>query len=238
MSQKINFGTINAEAMETLSAFHVAHVELRKLAESKKAEIEKVEKQIEEIKEARQKDIDSGISVDVAISNHSMESVLAERARIEAQYEKDTKPHKDAQKEALKLLPNSLYYAYVLAMKKGDLSASGKLTIKKGKNDTDITVEKSIKGYIKDFATSIGCSNTENDKAMDKFAQTMSVRVSGNRIISKGEEYVGEKSASQFNKLFMYNFLQYVIIEKGVVVINEDNTLSMRVYENDTVDAQ
>ena len=66
----------------------------------------------------------------------------------------------------------------------------------------------------------------------------MSVRVSGNRIISKGEEYVGEKSASQFNKLFMYNFLQYVIIEKGVVVINEDNTLSMRVYENDTVDAQ
>lgn len=233
MAQRINFGTIKEESINTLSAFHVAHVELRKLAEAKKEAIEKINAQIEEIKEARQKDIDSGIAVDVAISNHSLESVFAERSRIETQYDNDTKPHKDAQKEALKLLPDSLYNAYVLAMRKGDLSASGKLTVKRGKKEEELTVEKSLKCYIKDFAETIGCANTENETAMNKFAQTMSVRVSGNRVVNKGDDYVSEKSASQFKKLFMYNFLQYVIIEKGVVVVNEDNTLSMKKYDEE-----
>lgn len=231
MSKKINFGTINAESIETLSRFHVAHVELRKLNEWKKSEIEKVQKGIEEVKEARKKDMESGISADVAISNHSLEDWLIKQNNILSEYDEKSKPHKDAQKEALKMLPDNLYYAYVLAMRKGDLSASGTLTTKKGKNSVEIKVEKSLKNYIKDFSETIGCANTDNDTAMSKFAQTMSVRVSGNRVVNKGEAFVSEKSASQFNKLFMYNFLQYVIIEKGVVVINEDNTLSMRVYD-------
>ena len=233
MSKKINFGTINSASIKTLSDFHVAHVELRKLNDEKKSALEKVEEKIAKIKEERQKAVDGGMSADDAIIAHSFEEAFTERNTIIAKYDEESKPHKDAQKKALEMLPNNLYYAYVLAMRKGDLSAKGVLTIKKKKESIEYKLEKSLKGYVRDFAEEIGCSNTENETAMEKFAQTMSVRVSGNRILSKGDEFVGEKSASQFNKLFMYNFLQYVIIEKGVVVVNDDNTLSMKVYEEE-----
>lgn len=151
---------------------------------------------------------------------------------LEAKYKKDCEPHNKAKKEAMSLLNDTLYHSYVLSMQKGDLSAKGKLVIQKKKSSEEYTLDKSFKGIICDFLDTIGCRNQDNATALDKFAQTMSIRTSGMVRNSKGEDYIRVKSASQFKEIFMLAFLQYTIVEKGVITVNDDGTLSMTVYED------
>lgn len=233
MSKKINFGTIKEESIEMLSQFHCAIFELRSWSDWRKAELEKVDEEIAATLEKRKKAIAEGMTENEAISAYSVDSLYKEKTRIEKEYDTETKKHKTAMKEAQKMVDDNIYHAYVLCWRKGDLNAKGVYTVKKGKKTVDVSVDKSFKEYVKEFCTEIGCANTENETAMDKFADVMRVRCSGGRIMSKGENYVAERSESQFKKFFMYNFLQYTIVDKGVITVNDDNTLSMTVYENE-----
>lgn len=233
MSKKINFGTINAEVMNKLSAYHVAYTELKSLRSkynSDKAELQKEEKKI---MENRKIDLDAGLPSDEVTAKWSIEKVHAKMRALELEYNKACEPLNEAKREALKLLNNDLYYSYVLSMQKGDLSAKGKLVIQKKKSSEEYDLQKSFKGIICDFLDTIGCRNQDNATALDKFAQTMSIRTSGMVRNSKGEDYIKVKSASQFKEIFMLAFLQYTIVEKGVITVNDDGTLSMTVYEND-----
>lgn len=232
MAKKIILGTINNESLEKLSGYHKAHLELKGLREIYKKDLGKLQEEEAKILEDRQHDIDAGIPTDTAISKHSTEKVHEKMRKLESKYKKDCEPWNESKKQALKLLDSNLYYAYVLAMTKGDLSAKGSVDIKKGKSTETYKLEKGYKSIIEDFLTEIGCKGQDNDTALSKFAQIMSVRTAGMRKNNKGEDYVTVKSASQFNELFMLSFLQYVIREKGVVTVNEDGTLSMTVYED------
>lgn len=233
MSKKINFGTINAESLSVLSDFNVAIFELRKLSETRKADVAKVEKEMDDLREKREKAIsDKTMTRDEAISAYSLEECYTKIAAINVKYDADCKPYKEAQKKALELVDDSIYYAYVLSNEKGSLGATGTLTLKKGKKSEEIKVEKSLKNSVRGFAEKIGCTGAENETALEKFATTMSLRVSGNKRKNKGDEYVGEKTASQFRSDFIYNFLQYTIIEKGVITQSDNHTLSMTVYED------
>lgn len=234
MSKKINFGAINAESMKKLSTYHVAYLELKNLRESHKAEMDKLEIEENKILENRKNDMEAGIPRDEAISKWSIEDVHAKMRKAEIQYKKDCEPHNKNKKEALGLFPDDLYFAYVLSMQKGDLSAKGTLTIQKKKTSEEHKLDKSFKTIIADFLDTIGCKNQDNDTALGKFAQIMSVRTAGMVRNSKGEDYIKVKSASQFKELFMLAFLQYTIIDKGVITVNNDGTLSMTEYELET----
>ena len=126
-----------------------------------------------------------------------------------------------------------MYYSYLLASKKGDLGAKGSIVLKKGKKEETIKLEKSLKGYVADFLNEIGAGNSDNESAIDKFAQYISVNVSGMRAVNKGDNYAEEKKERQFNKLFMAVFFQYAIVEKKIFVIKEDNSLEMRDFSKE-----
>ena len=214
MSKKVNFGTINAESLSTLSAFHVAMAKIDTINNSYKEKKAEVQSKLDTMLENRQNDIDAGIPTDEVIRKYDIAPLNKElRALSEAQ-KKELEPYKDAYKAAMSMLPDSLYEGYESAMKKGEMSA--------------------LTSAIHPFLVEIGCITTESTTS--KFAQIMAVRCSGSRKASKTEKkegnYVANKKANQFKEIFMLAFLQYVIVDKGVVTVNDDNTLSMTVYED------
>lgn len=231
MSKKINFGTINTEALNKLSAYHMAYTELKALRTQFKSDMDELKKKETTILKNRQNDIDAGIPTDEVIRKYSLEEVHAKMRALETQYNKDCKPFKKSKKEAMSLLDDNLYYSYVLSMQRGKLDAKGILTIQKKKSSEEYKLDKSFKGIVCDFLDTIGCRNQDNATALDKFAQVMTIRTSGMIRCNKGDDYVKVKSASQFKEIFMLAFLQFTILEKGVITVNSDNSLSMTKYE-------
>jgi hypothetical protein len=225
---KINLGTIKENYMVNFSVYHQSEMALRKLSEDFKEEKSKVLAKIEECKNNRKAALEKGEKLEDVLVKFDLLPLDNELRALENQYKEDCKPHKETQKTILKVLNENMYYAYLLASKKGDLNAKGSLTVKKGKKTETIKVEKSLKAYIKDFLVEIGANNAENDSAIDKFAQYISVNVSGMQVANKGEDYATEKKETNFNKLFMAVFFQYAIVEKKVIEVNDDGTLKMR----------
>ena len=224
----INLGTINEETMQKLSAYHVALVELKGLAEwykeGKKALMEEKDTICEQRKEA----LDNGESIDTVAVKFDLVPVENKLRKLENDYKEAKKPHVEAQKKALSVLDKNLYYAYLLSSQNGDLYKKGSITIKKGKKSETIKIEKSFVDCVKSFLVAIGAGNADNESAIDKFARYMAVNTSGMQVANKGDDYAKEKREIQFNKLFMAVFFQYAIIQKNVIVVNEDCTLSMR----------
>lgn len=231
MSKKVNFGTINAKSMVYFSTFHCSFQTLKALRNEYKSGMEKLQAEEAKILENRTHDIENGMPEEEAAHKWSLEETYRKMRILKAWFDKESKPHNEAKKNSLAILPDNLYLSYILAMQKGDLSAKGTLTIHKKKSSEEYKLDKSFKGYILEFLEDIGCKGQDNDTALSKFVQIMSVRTSGMIKCSSGEDFIKVKTASSFNELFMLAFLQYVIIEKGVVTVNNDNTLSMTVYE-------
>lgn len=224
MSKKINLGTINNVTINALSTFHVAIIEAKKASkahsEKNKALNEELEKQIAKRDEA----IKSGKTPEEAINEFSVELIYKKINAENERYKKAMKALNDDKKEGYSLLSDALYSSYLLAMKRGDFNATGKLK--------DVSVEKSFKALVKEFLTGIGC-DAENNTALDKFVNTMVVRVAGMKKASAtSDDYVVSKSKRQFNELFLLCFLQYTIVDKGVITVNDDNTLSMTIYND------
>ena len=227
----INLGTINAESMELLSKYHVARAELIRLREEKKNEIEKLESQLVELKEKRAKAIESGESTDEVVSKYDILPIHNQIASVENKFKEDCKPHNQAKKDALALIPSGIYHAYMLVMSTGNPSAKGTVVTKRtkdGKVKESVKVEETMANLIKKFADTIGLGNADNESAISKFATIMATWTNGMIKSNKGEEYIKVKSESQYKELFMLSFLQYAIVEKKVVIVNDDNTLEMR----------
>jgi len=226
-TKRINFATINEESLKAFSDFNLAFHKLRELREVYKIESGKIAEKKTSILKARDEELAEGRPLaDVLVKWSTVEVDNAQRA-LDNKYENDCKPYKDMKKSAMELVDVNLYYGYVLAQNKGSLDSKGAITLKKGKNTETITVEKGYKTIIGEFLGNIGCTKTDDDKALSKFVQTMAVRTSGMIKCNKGDDYVKVKSASQYNELFMANFLQFLVVERGLLVQNDDFSLSM-----------
>lgn len=229
-TKRINFATINATTIETFSKFNVAYWALRALRETYKAESAKIEDEKSKILENRKSDLDAGLPLNEVLVKWSTVEVERKQNILDAQYEKDCEPHKKAQNDAMALVNSNLYYGYVLAQKNGSLNSKGTITVKKGKSTEEIDLEKSYSAMIEEFLVGIGCSKTDDAKALSKFVNAMAVRTSGMVQCNKGENYVKVKSANQYNRLFMLNFLQYLVVERGILVESEDRTLTLKQF--------
>ena len=234
----INLATIKEDSMGKLSAYHVATIELKKLSEEYKENNKKLVEERDAIIENRKKALEEGRSIEEVAVEFDVVPVDNKIRALKNKYDDDKKPHAQAQKKALSILNENMFYAYMLASKKGDLSAKGSITIKKGKKEVTVNLDKSLKSYIKDFLVEIGAGNSDNDNAIEKFAQYMSVNTSGMRVSNKVDTYAEEKRELQYNKLFMAVFFQYAIKEKKVLVVNEDNTLAMRDFSKPVEEAE
>lgn len=214
MSKKVIFGTINAESLSKLSDFHVAMINIDATNKEYKDKKDAVNEKLNTMLENRQNDLDAGIPTDEVVRKWDVAPLNKELRKLAEEQKKALEPYKTAYKEAMSLLPDSLYEGYEQAMSNGNMS---KLT-----------------SAIHPFLIEIGCITTESTTS--KFAQVMSIRCSGARKASGKSKaagnFISNKKENQFKEIFMLAFLQYVIVDKGVVTINEDNTLSMTVYED------
>lgn len=233
MSKKVNFGTINAEALSMFSDWNVANFKLRSLKADFDAKVAPIDKRIEEIKANRAKAIEEGMTTDEAISKYSINEAQTERLKAESEYQEACKPYKTAMREAQKFVPDTIYYAYAIALKKGDNSATGELKLSDNKT---IIVTDSFKKSVNAFLSEIGCY-TDSDIALNKFATIMINGTNGFIKSNKGTSYVRLKNMNTYKDLFIRVFLEHVVNTIGVVTRNDDNTLSMTVYENKTTNA-
>lgn len=229
-TQRINFATLNSDAIKAFSDFNLAFHKLRELREVYKSAMQELEAEKAKIVEARTNDLDAGIPLDTVLMKWSTVDVERRMAQLDAKYEDDCKPYKDMKKSAMELVDVNLYYGYLLAQKNGSLDSKGSITLKKGKNTQKVEVDKGYKSIISDFLVTIGCTKTDDDKALNKFVQTMAVRTSGLIKCNKGTDYVKVKSNTQYNELFMANFLQFLVVDRGLLVENEDFSLSVKQF--------
>lgn len=230
-TKRINFATLNNEAIDTFSKFNKAYWALRALKDAYKSECAKIEASRNKILENRKNDLDAGIPEDEVIRKWSMVEVDKAQNALDYKFGKDCEPHNESIKEAMKLVDSDLYFGYILAQNKGSLDSKGSITIKKAKSTEEHELDKSYKSMIGDFLVKIGCSKTDDEKALSKFVNIMAVRTSGLVQCNKGENYVKVKSATQYNRLFMLNFLQYLVVERGLLVEDSEHNLTMKVFE-------
>ena len=229
-TQRINFATINKDSLKALSDFNLAFHKLRELREVYKAESAKIAEKRASIIEQRDNALAEGRDRDTVLAQFSTLEVDNQQRALDTKYENDCKPFKDMKKSAMELVDVNLYYGYLLAQKNGSLDSKGSITIKKGKNSNRITIDKGYKTIISEFLDTIGCTKTDCETAVSKFVQTMAVRTSGMIKCNKGADYVKVKSASQYNELFMANFLQFLVVERGLLVENDDFSLEMKQF--------
>ena len=228
MSKKVNFGTINAEALSMFSDWNVANFKLRSLKADFDAKVAPIDKRIEEIKANRAKAIEGGMSTDEAISKYSLTEANEELLKAKSAYQEACKPYKKDMSEAQKYIPDSVYYAYAIALKKGDNNAIGEIRLNDNKA---IIVTDSFKKSVGNFLAEIGCY-TDSDRALDKFVTVMINGTNGFIKSNKGSSYVRLKNMNTYKDLFIRVFLEHVVNNIGVITRNKDNTLSMTVYED------
>lgn len=229
-TNRINFATLNSDSLKAFSDFNLAFHKLRELRDVYKAESAKIAERRASIIEQRDNALAEGRDRDTVLAQFSTLEVDNEQRALDAKYEDDCKPYKELKKSAMALVDVNLYYGYLLAQKNGSLDSKGSITLKKGKNTQKVEVDKGYKTIIADFLVTIGCTKTDDDKAMTKFVQTMAVRTSGMIKCNKGDDYVKVKSNTQYNELFMANFLQFLVVDRGLLVQNEDFSLSVKQF--------
>lgn len=228
MSKKINFGTINEKAMDSLSTYHKSYQTLRELRSEYKKDMDAFSIEESKILENRKNDLEAGLPTDEVIRKWSLEEVQTKIRARKVKLDKECEPFNKSKREALNLIDNELYNAYIVSMKKGSFSATGTTIV----GNKIYNSSKSFTEMISNFLNDIGALGQDNATALNKFVQIMAVRTSGMIKCSKGDDYIKVKSSSQFKELFMLAFLQYTILEKGVITINDDYSLSMTKYED------
>ena len=222
----INFRNIKADYVSMFSQFNAAFRNLQTLREQYKADCVSIEEKRSKILEERNKAIDDGMSADDAYRKYSLVEVDREQNKRDLQYENDCKPWKESKKAAMDLLDDDLYLGYLLAQSKGSLASKGSVTIKKGKKLEKHELDKSYVDMIKAFLAEIGAGHADNDKAVSKVANIIAVRTSGMIKCNKGTDYIKVKSATQYKELALCVLLQYLVIDKGILVQQDNYTLA------------
>lgn len=225
MSKKVNFTTMNQEVINMFSNFSVAKAEIKALKDKRNTELSKAESLEAEILEKRKAYQAEGHSLDEAIAMHSLEEANNIRRKAESDYSEAVKPFNDAMKEAYAQVPDSVYWAYALTLSKKSLSAKGTFEVKKGKKVEVHDVPLTFKAECAKYARFVGAKDTENEAAVNKYAEALFICSGGAKYSNKAGEFIKAKSMNEFKKLFVASFIQ-VCLDRHALQLNEDNTIS------------
>lgn len=214
MAKRINASTITKKAANALSEYNHATLELRILSAEFKEDMSALNEERDTILENREKALEEGVSIDkVTVDFSTVDVDKRIRARSE-KYKADCEPHRNAQREARKLVPKDIYESYKTAYVKGNISA----------------YEQDVKNFLLGLGISVPTA-----QQLTKTARQFVVRTSGARRASakKAEEghYISEKSSVAYKDVFMLAILEWLVTEKKVLKVLPDNTLVKVNYE-------
>lgn len=213
-SKKLNLAELSTRGLELLNGYSVAAVSLKRLAAEQAAEEKPLTAEREELR--KELIADGTTAARRAEIGTRLFGISKELTAIAAEYGEEKKPHRRAQSAALALVPEEVYRGYVTAWESG---ADALWTV-----------------CIRDFVRRIGIG-VEDDVKVANFAATMKFRVSGSRKATKKDESgrtLAAKSARTFDRAVMDAFIDYAVVDKGVLDRAADGSLSRHVFEGQT----
>lgn len=223
MSKKVYFGKIKGSFVTMLSDYNQALFALKDLKTDHKAKLEELNNKLENLKTQRAEAVESGeCTPDEAVAKYDALPITTAINAEDAAYKKACEPHNKAIKLLQATIPDELYYAYVLSGEKG-MNAKGKVTVGK----STYVVDKSFKGILKGWLEDIGVVGADSDTALNKFAEVMALGVAGLKKQSNLEKgYVKRKASSEYKDLVIRYMIQVLVIDKGVLSMAEDYSLT------------
>lgn len=219
MAKKINFGTINNQAMEAINNWNYVDLNGAEVRKTAKAQVESAQKKVDDILAIRADAVAQGLTVDEAVQKYS--TVEAQASLLKAQDDaKDVaKNLREKQNGAKALVPADLYKAYTVKNQTGDAAPF-------------------VLG-IREFLGTIGINTP--DVATAKFAETLAVRLGRNNATGK-QKKEGHKrqdlKEAQFADAVIREFLEFLINDKGVLDQAQDGTLSYHDFDADKADEE
>jgi len=221
MAKRVNIASMSDAVLQMFSDYNKADFRLEQLAETFKAEKS-------ELEAARDEAADGGD--DKAVAEY-----VRQINELTAKYAEDKKPLTVAKQAAMKLFPSVMHSAYVVAMKKGDYSATGSVSVTTKKNGKEVTTvytvgkEQSFRSCMRRFMESCGMYSP-SDHATDKHVQAMllacgglsktSKARTGARASVRGERQFSELVVRVYLDEFMEGNNAFSFMDDGEIIRN------------------
>lgn len=208
-NEKLQLADLNIQAVEKLSGYSMALVALKKLADAHKAKVTPLEteragllKEFAESEKLGTLTQERKVAIETRLTLISR-SIMS----LEDDYKEDKKPYNKAKKDALVMVPGSIYESYKAAWENG--------------NDALWTVD------LSNFVRACGI-NVDNDTAVANFANVMKVRCAGSRNASAKDttgRLLAVKGQRTFDETVMKTFIDYCVVEKRVLTRTENGEI-------------
>lgn len=215
MAKKINFGMINADSLKAFSAWNVVDVTGTAVRSTAKQAVTTAQATLDALLASRAQAMAAGMSADDAIRKYSTVQAQVDLEKAQNAYKDTCADLRNRQVPARALIPADLYKAYVLKNQSGDF-------------------EPFVLG-VREFLVTLGLDAPA--VASEKFAETICARIGRKNATGKAKTE-GHKSADltkqAFADRFIREFLEFCLIDKGVLDQAEDGTLSLHNFDADT----
>lgn len=217
MAKKINFGTINAQALTALNDWNYVDLNGAEVRKTAKAQIDSAQKKVDDILALRANAVAQGMPIDEAVQKYSTVDAQADLLKAQDNSKDVAKNLREKQNGAKALVPVDLYKAYTVKNTTGDSAP--------------------FVAGIAEFLATLGINTPE--VATEKFAETLAVRLGRNKATGaakrEGHKTQDLKSA-QFADMLIREFLEYLLNDKGVLDQSQDGTLSYHDFSKDNAE--
>lgn len=221
MSKRINFGTINDTFLNALSRYNMDLHDIDTLKKTHTETLARLTKVRDDIKAERDAFIEENPETTIQQLDEKFANLPKAIRDIQDEnkkYAEELKGYNDSIKTFIDtyLVNEDFYDNYKNYMS--------------NHNDTK------LKASYRDFFVAIGASNADNETAINNTVKVL-VDMIGVRMCNasnkKGEwNYIKTLSKTVYHKTFMSVLLHYLVNEKGVLTVNDDNSIIMTVYED------
>lgn len=213
-NQKIQLATMSTQAVSLLSGYSVAITALKKLTDAHKAEVAKHQENITKLLQEVEESTKLGkLSADRKTAIEQLITTLNGKImKADLQFKEDKKPYVTAKNAALALVPQNIYDGYCKAWGDGNTALWN----------------VDIREFLRATGIDVG-----NDVAVQNFANVMRVRCAGSRNASAKDtsgRLLSVKGQRSFDDSVMKTFIDYCVIEKGVLDRAEDGTITKHVF--------
>lgn len=247
-TKRVNFTTVNNNALEIMSNYMVARKEGQEIEARFNPDIKALQSDLNGLADARKQFIDEHtidgkklLNSDILyIQSNFNEPIARKTVALKTLQDKkraQMKPVNARLTAGRKIVsnPKALHDAYVVASIKGACGIKGSVsyqTVEKKKDGTtsvvtkEVTAEKSFTAEIRDFLKSIGM-DASNDKAVEKLARMLAMRVSGDVKARKSDtvNLTTFKSQAVLSEMILLVFIQIAFVENHAFKQNEDGSL-------------